>query len=47
MWRDLHTLSEARADHTVLHLVVAAECMTGLKCKLDDSHIHVDIMHVT
>lgn len=44
---DLQALNAARNDVTALHVVVAAECATGLKEKMDDWGIHPDTVHVT
>lgn len=46
-WHDLQTLSAARNDQTMLHLVVAVECMPELKRQMDGTSIKADLMHVT
>jgi hypothetical protein len=44
---ELQALNAARNDATALHVVVAAECATGLKEKMDGWGIHPDTVHVT
>jgi hypothetical protein len=45
--RELEVLDAARADGAKLHLIVAAECLSGFKNKMDGWHIHPDTVHVT
>jgi len=44
---DLQALNAARNDETALHLLVAAECATGLKERMDNWGIHPDTVHIT
>ncbi len=44
---DLAALDAARGGGTSLHLVVAAECASGLKERIDNWHVHADAVHVT
>ena len=44
---DLQALNAARSNATALHVVVVAECATGLNEKMDDWGIHPDAVHVT
>jgi hypothetical protein len=45
--RDLQALGAARGDGTSLHVIVAAECLSGFKEKMDDWDVHPDQVHVT
>lgn len=45
--RTLRALCQLRDPRTTLHVVVAAECLGGLKQQLDDWDVHPDQVHVT
>ncbi len=45
--RNLQALGAARGDGTSLHIIVAAECLSGFKDKMDDWDVHPDQVHVT
>lgn len=40
-------LDEQRSENCVLHVVVAAECASGIKEKFDEWGVHADTVHVT
>jgi hypothetical protein len=44
---DLAALDAARGDHTHLHVIVAAECASGIKDRLTAWHVVPDVVHVT
>ena len=44
---DLEVLNKARGHHTQLHILVAAACDHGIKERLDERHVHPDLVHVT
>jgi hypothetical protein len=43
----LRALDAARSSDTRLHLVVAAECMEGLKDRMQRWNVRADVVHVT
>ena len=45
--KELTALNDARGDGTRLHVIVAAECAHAIKERLDEWHVHADLVHVT